>query len=98
MRSRIDLHVQWVERRRRTVAQDVAKPLYVRSDLACLRRLATLALAPRGGYRMDERAAATMREKIAPSTGSSNGPSNPTSLCWRLPQQADAAQISMLTM
>lgn len=98
MRFRIDLHVQWVERRRRTVAQGVAKPLYVPSDLVCLRRLAMLALAPRGGYRMDERAAATMREKIAPSTGRSNGPSNPTSLCWRLPQQAEGARISLLAM
>ncbi|WP_164518659.1 hypothetical protein [Brachybacterium sp. EE-P12] len=47
---------------------------------------------------MDERAAATMREKIAPSTGRSNGPSNPTSLCWRLPQQAEGARISLLAM
>lgn len=47
---------------------------------------------------MDERAAATTREKIAPRLAGGNGPSSPMSIFRRFPQQADGAQISLLAM
>lgn len=47
---------------------------------------------------MDERVAATRREKIAPRLAGGNGSRSLTSISTRFPQQADGAQISLLAM